>query len=252
MTPFAIVAEMTEPTVYFGDGLHIDGPLAYGAYMDLPLEQREQVPSISSAWAVDFDLPLEKWEGPAVLLEGTDPRLTTDRVITADDDGLLRGTVWGWRASAAIPLDVPVEGLHELRKKIEVGRMSFYTGAKSHNVGTGPMKGRNMKFPTTFVRRFRWYLNGDSDRALWLLRKHVHAIGKLSRHGMGRVKEWMAEEVERDKSVMDGGRIMRRLPHSMAAPESDRYGLGAIRPPYHHRSRICRTVEPEVLECSEA
>lgn len=252
MIPLIITATMSEPIVYYGDGLHIDGPISYGAYMDLPRAKRETLPPISDPWALDLELPLERWRGPCLVDIGTDPRLTTDGAFIEDaESGYLRAEVWGWKASAAVPVGVPLASIHELRKKIAVQEMGRYTSAKSHHVGTGPMKGKDLRFPKVFVREIRWYAVGDAERIERLL-GYVHAIGKLAKQGQGRVESWKVRPIEADLSMfvqsVEGRIPMRRLPSLMVEDRSA--SIGAIRPPYHHRSRYAWTVEPEAWEAT--
>lgn len=244
MKPIMVTAHMSEPIVTYGDGLHLDGPLAFACYQDLDAEARAIVPAIESPWAEDFELPLEKWSGPSELFSTTDTRLTTDGVIAPDTDGVLCGEVWGWRCSAAVAVGPSWATTHDHRRRPAVEEMVQWSEAKRLEIGGGPRAARNLKFPATTVRTLRWYAVGDGDKVRALLSRHVPAIGKLARTGSGRVKEWIVEETGNDWSTSGpNGEVMRRLPSRMLPdfPTTE----GAIRAPYHHRSRWVNTVSPE-------
>lgn len=243
MTPLMITAKMSEPIVYYNDGMHFDGILAYGAYKNLSSKERDALPSIRNTWAEDMPLPLEKWSAPCLLIEGTDPRLTVDRQLSEDDSGFLRGNVWGWKASAAIPIGEFANGTHELRKKIETCRMQRYSQAKSHHLGSGPTRTKDMKFPSVFVRELRWFAHGDRDDVARLLRS-VHAIGKLSKQGPGRVAHWIVNETDIDYSMETADGLPARCLPSLMYQDLPRR-LAPIRAPYHHTSRLVWAVEPQ-------
>jgi hypothetical protein len=244
MTPFIVTARMAEPVVTYGDGLHLDGPLAFACYQDLTPAARAAVPPIEAPWAVDFDLPLDRWAGEAEVYASTDPRLTTDGEIRADADGVIHGIVWGWRCSAAIAVGASAASVHDQRRKPAIEEMVRWSDDKRVEIGGGPRAARNLRFPSIVARELRWYAVGDPERALALLRRHVPAIGKLARSGNGRVLEWTAAPTPNDWAVRGPhGEVMRRLPARMVPDRPS--GEGAIRAPYHHRSRWVPSVAPE-------
>jgi hypothetical protein len=245
MTPFVVMARLAEPIVTYGDGLHLDGPLAFACYQDLTTEQKRTIPPIEEPWAIDFDLPIEKWNGPCELFANTDPRLTTDGVIGPDEDGVLVGNVWGWKCSAAIPVGEVWNTTHDHRRRPAFDEMVLWSNAKRAEMGGGPRAARNLKFPAIVTNRLIWFGVGDLDRAIYLLQRHVPAIGKLARSGSGRVLEWSIEKTDRDRSMIgEHGQTMRRLPARMFPDKP--FSEGSIRAPYHHRSRWVNTVAPEV------
>jgi hypothetical protein len=228
--PLRVTALMGEPIVYYGDGLHLDGPLSYGAYVEYVREHGDDLPPIGEEWAVDFDLPLSTWRCPPADGESPHPRML------APD-----GTIWGWRCSAA-QADWVAEGTHWLRKKPATDAMRRYTEAPSHNIGLGPMKAKNLPLPARLAFEVTWYAHGDLQEVSRLL-ANVRHIGKLCGHGMGRVLDWVVDEMGEDWSCRGlEGRLMRRMP---AAFSSDAPGVLplALRAPYHHRSRVALGVE---------
>lgn len=228
-TPMRVTAHMGEPVVYYGDGLHFDGVLAYGAYQAwLTSHDRYELPPIGSEWAIDFALPLAKWAVQSPVAPNTDPRLLTPE-----------GHVWGWCSSMA-QADWVAEGIHALRKYPAYRHFRRYTAAKSHHPGLGPMKAKDLPLPTRLAYEIHWYALGDPDETTHLL-THVSHIGKLTHHGMGRVLRWEIEQMGADRSIDYDGRLMRRMPWGYA---QDRPGVvGAIRAPYHHFSRCVLSVE---------
>jgi len=222
MDVFEVVATMEEPVCVVNPVVHLDGVLAFGAYLQLDEERRRALPPISSEWAEDFELPLARWEQEARVPEPFDERLCSRP-----------GVVWGWKCSAA-RFEQALEGVHEVRKKPAQAEMLRYADAKKLKTGAGPVRARDRKFPTVFAREIRWCVEGDAERVLALARG-VPGIGKLVGHGMGRVASWRAEEAREDWSMW------RTL------PDAESPLLYGIRAPYHHPSRQVFAKEPEGL-----
>lgn len=234
MSPLKVTAVMGEPVAYYGDGLHLDGPLSWGAYVEYVREHGESsLPSISEPWAVDFALPLARWLCQPSQNDTLHPNLL-------DDDG----RIWGWRCSAA-QADWVAQGKHNIRKRPALEAMQRYTRAPVHNYGTGPMKAKDIPIPTRLGFEIVWFAVGLRDDLARLL-GHVSHVAKLSRHGMGKVLAWRVEDMGEDWSVERDGLLTRRMPASYRT-EGDGMAIeGAIRAPYHHRSRVVLAVGPEV------
>lgn len=211
MSDYMIVtARMREPVIYYEDGMHLDGPLSYAAFRAYQRAGGAPLPPITDPWAVDFDLPLERWAIP--LPDGAD---VDQRLLDS------QGLVWGWMCSR-VEADWLGRGKMEYRKRPDTQRMGRYTTAKSHQLGTGPLKAFDVAFPTLTARELRWVAVGDVDEVRRLLHLVTH-IGKKSTTGMGAVDEWTVETCEQRS-------FERRMP-------CDGGMLGAIRAPYHHVSR---------------
>lgn len=223
MKPLRIVAKMAEPVVYWGDGIHLDGILAAAAYRDLPGSVRDGLPSIQSAWAEDFDLPLARWACAANLPPTTDPRLL-------DSEGRL----WGWRASAVHAVWL-LEGGHEVRKKPAIDEMVLWGRDNSVLVAGGPYKAKNNTYPARQAGELVWWVVGDRAEVLRLLRCHITHIGKFANHGAGRVLEWSVEPAAEDRSVEHAGLLRRNMPAAWSGRGV--HTVGGIRAPYHHLSR---------------
>lgn len=211
--PLRITARMGEPVVTYGDGLHLDGILSYGAMLADP-ETAASLPHISGPTAHDWPLPLARW-------------------IVGDE--------WGWCASAA-HADWLVRSKAEVRKRTPTAEMTRLTRDRTVNVASGPFKPQDKAFPTLMALEVEWYALGAADGVRRLLDLVTH-VGKLSAHGYGRVLEWEVAEAAEDWSIERDGELTRRMPAALrphAAP-----GRGGLRAPYHHRSRMGACVEPD-------
>lgn len=227
MTPLRIRAVMREPVVYYGDGMHLDGIVAYGVYCGLSRAQQDALPPIRGEWAVDMPLPLARWQ--CAPPPGCDPRLL-------DEDGQL----WGWRASA-VHGDWPLHDRHNVRKMPQTDAMATWAGDGSVNIAGGPHKASDIPYPARWARVLTWYAVGDLAGVYEALGR-VRSVGKLANHGMGRVDSWQVEAVDNDGSIEVDGELARTMP-STYRPEVLPRLLG-IRPPYHHPSRQIEAVAP--------
>lgn len=217
-TPFRVRAVMGEPLIYYHDGLHLDGLLAWGAYQAHVREHgADGIPNINAPWALDFDLPLARWQRPV-------PDGATLHPNLLDADGML----WGWCASAGFAEWV-AHGKMEFRKRPDLMRMARYTKNPSHHLGAGPFKAFDLAYPTELAFEIEWYALGDRERCEALLCDVTH-IGKKSKLGMGKVLRWEVEDIGHDWSIEKEGVLMRRMPRDGGRP-------GTIRAPYHHQSR---------------
>lgn len=223
--PLRITAVMAEPVVTFGDGLHLDGAVAYGAFMSLPRPVRESMPPTSAPEALDFDLPLNRWhyEAPEGSAAGA-----------LDDEG----RVWGWQCSAAHAV-WQHHGTAEVRRRPPVQEMARYTDARTVQINCGPFKAQDKAFPTLWAPEIVWYAIGTPDSLRQLL-EHVPGLGKLTGHGHGRVLRWDVAEV----GCADADRWARRRLPTTAPGAVGWPARGAIRPPYYHASRVVPCIDP--------
>jgi hypothetical protein len=221
---------MSEPVVYSGDLLHLDGVIAFAAYRDLDDRTRRRIPPISSPWAVDLRLPLSRWFCPAPEEGSCDPRL------------LKEGRIWGWAASAEASAWAG-RGVAEVRKRPPLDQMRRYASDRRVETGAGPLKAYDLVVPTVFAREVLWYAHGVRSEVERLLVRHAPAIGKKRGIGYGTVLRWRVEACGEDLSVVRAdGTPARRMPASSGLVA--RAVRATIRPPYHHGSRVCDAVEP--------
>ena len=54
-----------------------------------------------------------------------------------------------------------------------------------------------------------FYANGDKAEIERLLSNNIAYLGKKSSQGYGKVKEWIIEEIDSDKSIFNDGKLMR-------------------------------------------
>ena len=229
LRPLKITAEMAEPVVTWMDGLHLDGPLAFGVFMGLTPSQKDRLPPLHSEWAVDFELPLARWEERVEWVD-VHPRLFTEPP-QMNIDGSRSGTVWGWQCSAA-HAEWLLSEIHYVRKRPPTAEMSRYTTSPSVNQAGGAFKAQNKPCPSRFTRRVWWYAVGDIHRVREVLTR-VPAIGKLVNHGPGKVLRWTVEEHD----DWDAWR-------ARAMPDAESGIRASIRAPYHHPSRQAPATEP--------
>lgn len=216
MEPLQITAELSDPIVSDGSPIHLDGILSAGVFFGLAPDEKAALPPIGANWAVDLDLPLERWY--------CDP-------VGKYDTKLLNssGQLWGWVAS--IPLD-PWEsyGVVEYRKRAPHDEMASRAMDRTVNLGSGPLKSYDLSLPTVWAARQRWYCIGDKKEVYAALQR-VHAIGRKHNTGCGSVQRWRVESCD----PMECPRI---VPTSYAPKFAGYRSEGRIRPPYHHRSRV--------------
>ena len=235
-----IVAEMSEPVIYYGDGMHLDGILAWAKYTDLSREERAAVPPITEPWAWDFDLPLRTWSVPSVTAEYVDDRLFVNRPRVRN--GHKEGALWGWCASA-VHAEWLCHDRYAIRKRPELEQMVRYTESPSVNLGAGQQKATNLLLPARFATELHWYAVGDFAEVGRLL-AHVRAVGKITTKGPGSVMRWRVEPWKEDWSVMCAGSLTRVMPIGYDAAGG--YAAEAsIRAPYHHASRVVPVLRPD-------
>jgi len=219
-TPLRIVATMAEPIVIDTNRLHLDGPLSWCAYL-AHQELGEPLPPMTPDQVVDFDLGLATWTRPASR-SGVD-----DRLLAADGT-----SVWGWACSAAYA-PVTSRTLAHTRRPVPIREIGRYATTRTINTGAGPYKARNVPHAAVFAPIVIWWCLGDPAGIAELLSR-LAGLGRLSRHGHGRVLDTI---VERDERAHERWR-WREFPD----PESRT--IGSIRAPYHHPTRRMPTIRP--------
>lgn len=240
MESLHVVAHMVEPVVYYGDGMHFDGILAWAKYQDITPEERAKIPPITGPWAWDADLPLARWHVQSVTPERIDDRLFLNRPMFKG--GHKYGVLWGWKASA-----VHAEWLcHEryaIRRRPEIEQMVRYTTSPSVNLGAGQQKATNIRLPAKFALELHWYARGELSEIERLLTTHVRAIGKITTKGPGKVQRWEVEPFQHDWSLQRGYMLTRVMPIGYDVAYAY-VAEASIRPPYHHHSRIVMAMRP--------
>lgn len=241
-----IVAHMTEPLLYTGRGLHLDGILAAAAYRDLDPRTRSRMPPISQPWAIDVAIPLGQWRVPVGDDFNGDERLLWRRPGRRGRDSRTRA-LWGWQATAEL-VTWEVYNVMAVRKRQPLAEMLRYTDARTLQISGGPLKAYDLAYPTVMAREIRWYAHGDLAEVTRLLTTHISGIGKKTNQGNGAVGRWQIDAADGEFQIVTAnGQLLRRMPMNTGVSGVRREG--AIRPPYHHLSRVVDAVEPEAWSC---
>lgn len=220
--PLEVVATLSEPLVYFDDGLHLDGILGWAAVQQYKEERGRGVGHCKPGWLGDLDLPLARWAVPAPR-----PQRYHSWMMTRDHEH-----VWGWCASGVLGLERTAVGRVEIRKRPETTEMARWTEASKHQLGTGPLKAYDLSLPALTVRELRWSALGDPSGVRELLERVTH-VGKKCALGMGKVAEWSVREAADDWSIAREGKLTRRMPD----PTGKSGLVAAVRAPYQDPNR---------------
>ena len=160
-------------------GIHLDGPLSYAAFCEIPRADRESLPPLSAPWALDFLIPLRAANASGVTMPNVDDRL------------LWHGNVWFWMCTDNL---TPWEGMHAapVRGPTCHREMIRHSNDRRVNISAGAYKPVNHSYPARWPEGgvLRWLAIGDVDEVRRLLTTHVHALGRrhskiLGRRGIG-------------------------------------------------------------------
>lgn len=181
--PFSVTARVTEPIGGIArHGGHLDGPLGWCAYL-AAREAGIPVPPQGADWICDMQLPLATW---------TMPGAGHPRLHGADD-----AQVWGWACSRAL-YQVQSMSAIRYRRMPDYNAMTRYAGVKKFHAGLGPTKARDSAVEAVWPDTVTWHALGDPDATRNLL-QHLTALGRLVRHGHGRIDQiTVTEHTDRD------------------------------------------------------
>jgi CRISPR type IV-associated protein Csf3 len=225
--PIRVTAWLSEPIVYMGDGMHLDGILAAASFRSLPGGMRAEMPSADDAeWPLDMPMPLAKWRVP---FDGRCDQRLRDQ----------RGFVWGWCASA-VHAEWIAHTRVEVRKRTAVEQMQRYTDAGDVELSSGRFKPADLTLPARVAHRLVWFARGKPEPVREMLGL-VTSLGRKRGHGNGVVARWEVETMTEDWSTMRDGHLTRAMPDGYAA---GRRRVAGIRPVYWHRSRQMACVLP--------
>jgi hypothetical protein len=216
MVPVRVEARMAEPVIGLDTNpLHLDGPLSQAGWAEyLDVHGHGSLPPMTPDSCADFNLPLATWTAPAPSDGVHDLARAADRTL-----------VWGWACSAA---DYQPAGatITQVRRRPATDVMARYTPDKTHHLSAGPLKARDVPQPAVLVETITWWaLTPDPDRLHRMLNR-VPGLGRLPRHGNGRVHQWTVNVDERAAQRWR----WRTWPQPGGLP-------AGIRAPYHHPSR---------------
>lgn len=218
--PVRVTARLAEPVLNLdAHPLHLDGPAAFGAYLAHTADHGAcALPPFGPDSCVDFALPIATWTRPA-------PGLVHPLALAAE-----AGMVWGWACSAAVYSPAAWTTV-QVRRRPAVDEAARYTRDAKWHLSAGPTKARDVPHAAVITPEICWWALADPD-ALRRLLGRVRGLGRLTRHGNGRVLSW---QVDVDDDARDRWRE-RTWPDPAGQP-------GTIRAPYHHPSRrmTCRS-----------
>lgn len=219
--PTRVTAVLAHPIVGLPrNPLHLDGPLAWAAYVDAqtdPAEQPLHLPPMRE-WAHDFALPLATWTGPCTRPD-PDPRL-----LAADG-----ASAWGWACSRG-HYRVLRHTVAAVRRRPPLDEMVQWTRVPRHHPALGPRRAADDAHQAVWVDQVEWWALADLPRLRHLLTR-LRYLGRLARHGWGKILTVTAQP----DPAADAWWRWRHMPHPDGTVET-------IRAPYHHRSRAmpCR------------
>lgn len=213
-TPLRITVRLDEPLVAdLHRPLHLDGPLAWCAYLEWVEGTGRRPPPVRPGESpLDYALGLAVWTA-----EPTGP-VADGRALGAD------GLAWGFACSAHTPVPAARTAV-QVRRKPADGPMARYTTDRRLHLGAGPYKARDVVHPAAWIGDITWHALGDRVRVEQLLSRLTH-IGRLGRHGYGRVQR--IEVVEHHDRQAWRARWMPQA-GGVRAP---------IRAPYWHDTRM--------------
>ena len=217
-SPVTVTAHLAEPVVGVADPMHLDGPLSWAAFLAAKAHDIV-LPALGDGPPVDFALPLATWTAPAP--PGADPSILT-----------ATGDVWGWACSRAIWAPVAWTAAHT-RKAPAVTEMARYGTDRRYHAALGPHKARNALHQAAVADRITWHALAEPDHLTELLTR-LHGLGRLTRHGWGRIHRiTVTPSADRD-AWRD-----RDMPDPDGIP-------GGIRAPYWHPTRhiTCSSTRP--------
>lgn len=216
MIPVRVEARLAEPVIGADTNpLHLDGPLSQAGYAaHLDQHGHGHLPPMTPDFCVDFTLPLASWTAPA-------PDSGVHDLARAAHPDL----VWGWACSAA---DYTPAGatIVQVRRRPATDIMARYTGDRTHHLSAGPLKARDVPQPATLVEAVTWWALTPDPGRLQAMLARVPGIGRMPRHGNGRVHQWTVTE---DPLAAQRWR-WRTWPQTGGLP-------AGVRAPYHHPTR---------------
>lgn len=213
-TPLRVRVDLDEPLV--GDlhrPLWLDGVLAWCAYLAWVETTGHRPPPVRPHESpLDFPLPLATWTAPSTA------QPVDGRALGAG------GLAWGWACTPHIPVPAAHTAV-ATRRRPPVDAMARYSPDRRQHLGAGPYKARDHVHPAAWIGAITWWALGDPQRVADLLVRARH-IGRLGRHGYGRIRK-----VEVTEHIGRGRDVWRARPMPGPGP------VQSIRAPHYHPTR---------------
>lgn len=118
------------------------------------------------------------------------------------------------------------------------------------NTSSGEFKSYNAALPYSAADTLTFFFEGDANRVVELIEKHVAAVGKKRSQGFGRIRDIevasAGDTVE--SAIYHNGRVLRSLPNSFAPTvvSGVTYQQRTVRPPYWHQANQVLAYPPFV------
>lgn len=210
--PVTVTARLAEPVIGLdAHPCHLDGPAAWSAYLAwTDVHGHCSLPPPGAGRCEDFGLPFATWTAAAP--PGAHPLAVNGA-----------GMAWGWACSRAL-YTPQGHATVNVRKPPAADVASRYCPDRAWDLSSGPLKARDTPYSAVLARDVAWHALAD-PAALRALLGRVPSLGRLGRHGSGRVLSWTVEE-HRDRDAWRD----RVFPLPGGSP-------GAIRAPYWHPAR---------------
>lgn len=118
------------------------------------------------------------------------------------------------------------------------------------NTSSGEFKSYNAALPYSATDSLTFFFEGDADRVVELIEKHVPAVGKKRSQGFGRIRDVQVTSAKGavDSAIYHNGRVLRSLPSTFAPTvvSNVTYQHRAVRPPYWHTANHVMAYPPFV------
>lgn len=162
---------------------------------------------------------------------------------------------WVWACSSAgiATQDSPEDATEPERWSTTAWRSHFdhdpeHQIRETHiNTSSGEFKSYNAALPYAAAATLTFFFEGDADRVVSLIERHVPAIGKKRSQGFGRIKSVTVQDIGDtvETSIYHNGRTLRALPVSFAGVEPGvTYERRTVRPPYWHQANQRMAIRP--------
>lgn len=214
--------------ICLNDYLMLDSLLAYAVLKDILGSEFENV--TNSDELIDVPLPLKRtseiWHASAGIFD----------VIDTDQGS------WKKRWDST---DNHLVNSHKKR----TGKYSLKV-----DVGSGNNKAYSMPLQLYLTKKIDFYINGNGNEVMRLLKKYIHAVGKKRSQGYGFIQDMKIKRIDKDKSIIRKGKVVRPVTNNVLAyifNKKNKIELSYIRrympvtPPYWNAKDSVQVAAPE-------
>lgn len=163
---------------------------------------------------------------------------------------------WVWAASSAgIALQESPEDATEPQRWSATAWRSHFDHDPEHqikethiNTSSGEFKSYNAALPYAAADTLTFFFEGDADRVVELIEKHVPGVGKKRSQGFGRIRNVSSKDIGNavETAIFHNGRVLRAIPTAFAptVQHGVTYERRTVRPPYWHHANQCMAIKP--------